>query len=142
MAIQLRQIGGQLGEHLGVEGYPTGIDFTANPVGCICIGAIKTLLGLRVKQFGRVLVPFSAGYAALGLPFLGRGQPADDKGGARWAKKGGFDTTTRSQRAVVFFGAGFFSACGHADRGGGIPWKRAFEFPILCRSSGLMVGST
>ena len=78
MAIQLRQIGGQLGEHLGVEGYPTGIDFTANPVGCICcIGTIKTLLGLRVKQFGRVLVPFAAG--------IRRGQPADDKGGVRWA---------------------------------------------------------
>ena len=25
---------------------------------------------------------------ALGVPFLGRGQPADDKGEARWAQKG------------------------------------------------------
>ena len=65
MATQLRQIVGQLGEHLGVEGYPTGIDFTANPVGCI--GTIKALLGFRVKQFGRVLVPFAAGCAALGI---------------------------------------------------------------------------
>ena len=46
-----------------------------------CIGIIKALLGFRVKQFGGVLVPFAAGYAALGAPFLGRGQPADDKGG-------------------------------------------------------------
>ena len=47
-----------------------------------CLGTIKALLGLRVKQFGRVLVPFAAGCAALGAPFLGCGQPADDKGGA------------------------------------------------------------
>ena len=38
-----------------------------------------------------MLVPFAAGCAALGPPFLGRGQPADDKGGARWAKKRVFD---------------------------------------------------
>ena len=76
MATQFRQIGGQLGEHFGVEGHPTGIYFTANPVGCI--GTIKALLGLRVKRFGRVLVPFATGYAALGAPFLGRGQPVDD----------------------------------------------------------------
>ncbi|MBT06474.1 MAG: hypothetical protein CMM32_06100, partial [Rhodospirillaceae bacterium] len=31
---------------------------------------------------------------ALGVPFLGRGQPADDKGGARWAQKGTFDATS------------------------------------------------
>ena len=29
-----------------------------------CIGTIKALFGLRVKQFGRVLVPFAAGCAA------------------------------------------------------------------------------
>ena len=50
MATQFRQIGGQLGGHLGVEGYPTGIEFIANPVGCI--DPIKALLRLRVKQFG------------------------------------------------------------------------------------------
>ena len=54
-------------------------------------GNIKALLGLRLKRLGRVLVPFAAGCAALGSPFLGRGQPVDDKGGARWAKKGVFD---------------------------------------------------
>jgi len=32
---------------------------------------------------------------ALGVPFLGRGQPADDKGGSRWAQKGFFDATSR-----------------------------------------------
>ena len=46
-----------------------------------CIETIKALLVLRVKHFGRVLVPFAAGGAALGALFLGRGQPADDKGG-------------------------------------------------------------
>ena len=50
MATQFRQIGGQLGGHLGVKGYPTGIEFIANPVGCI--DPIKALLRLRVKQFG------------------------------------------------------------------------------------------
>ena len=50
MATQFRQIGGQLGGHLGVEGYPTGIEFIANPVECI--DPIKALLRLRVKQFG------------------------------------------------------------------------------------------
>ena len=47
-----------------------------------------------VKRFGRVLVPLSSGSAALGAPFLGSGQPVDDKGGARWAKKGVFDATS------------------------------------------------
>ena len=51
---------------------------------------IKALLGFRVKRFGRVLGPLSSGSASLGAPFLGSGQPVDDKGGARWAKKGGF----------------------------------------------------
>jgi len=61
----------------------------------VCIGTIKALLGFRVNRFGRVLVPFAAGCAALGTPFLGRGQPANDKGEARWAQKGGFDATSR-----------------------------------------------
>ena len=34
-----------------------------------CIGTIKALLDFRVKQFGRVLVPFATGCAALGPPF-------------------------------------------------------------------------
>ena len=58
------------------------------------LGTIKALLGFRVKRFGRVLGPLSSGSAALGAPFLGRGQPVDDKGGARWAKKGVFDATS------------------------------------------------
>ena len=40
-----------------------------------CIGNIKAILCFRVKRFGRVLVPFAAERAALGAPFLGRGQP-------------------------------------------------------------------
>ncbi|MBT06478.1 MAG: hypothetical protein CMM32_06120 [Rhodospirillaceae bacterium] len=32
---------------------------------------------------------------ALGIRFLGRGQPADDRGGSRWAQKGVFNTTSR-----------------------------------------------
>ena len=60
----------------------------------ICIGTIKALLGFRVKLFGRVLGPLSSGSAALGASFLGSGQPVDDKGGARWAKKGVFDATS------------------------------------------------
>ncbi len=42
-----------------------------------CKGTIKAISGLRVKPIGRMLVPFAADCAALGAPFLGRGQPAD-----------------------------------------------------------------
>jgi len=52
-----------------------------------CIETIKALLVLRVKHFGRVLVPFAVGGAALGALFLGRGQPADDKGGPAGRKR-------------------------------------------------------
>ena len=57
MAARLREIVGKLGEYFGVEGRPTGIDFTANLLGCT--GTIKAFLDFRVKQLGRVLVSFA-----------------------------------------------------------------------------------
>ena len=40
---------------------------------------IKVLLDLRVKQFSRVLYSFANRCMALGVPFLKRGQPVDEK---------------------------------------------------------------
>ena len=65
-----------------------------------CIGTIKALLGFRVKQFGRVLVPFAAGSAALGAPFLGRGQPMDAKGEPTGRKRGLQKGVVSSPKAV------------------------------------------
>ena len=82
-----------------------------------------------VKRFGRVLGPLSSGSASLGAPFLGSGQPVDDKGGARWAKKGVFDAT--SWRIGVLLRR---CAVGGGETGGdggaGTTWLRCFRLCI------------
>ena len=72
-----------------------------------------------VKRFGRVLVPLSSGSAALGAPFLGSGQPVDDKGGPA-GRKGGFRCNELGDRRTLRR-----CAVGGGSKAGGGLWRDA-----------------